>query len=182
MLVLCKFLFVSETYLGAHLGAKARETNPQYETEKEVGKLRRRVKRRTISSDEEDEDDPPRKSLPSPPKINLNDNKKFKAVIGGKSPVKVTVSSSGKGLSKMPVRKDRGSKVSDIDDLKALLNARKEKAKTSQLKTSSLGKVSNVFDHVILLSHASDMELNLTKYLLASLFFIYINCHRISDS
>ena len=51
-------MFLSDSYLNAHLGAKARLNDSSYETEKElgIGRRRRRIAKRLLSDDEEEED------------------------------------------------------------------------------------------------------------------------------
>jgi len=146
--------FVSATYLGAHLGAKSRESNPNYETEKDLGRGHRRIKKRTISSDEEESESPSQPvhsaSLPSPPKVKAaGGSKMFKPVM---TSLKVVGPSTSGNRQKMPVRRDKGSKGSSLLDITAIIQARKDAAKekkSSTVETPPSRKVRRVEEKLV---------------------------------
>lgn len=141
-------LSVSGTYLDAHLGRKGRIRDPAYETEKEfgVGRRKRGGRHRLISDEEDDENEDKGKKpnqkpkLPSAPIMSISPSNKqnigFSVKKSIKSPVKVVASKSkarevNNNFTLKLARKDKGTKVESLAQLKKLVQRKGNPVATS---------------------------------------------------
>ncbi|KAK3933144.1 putative G-protein coupled receptor 101 [Frankliniella fusca] len=148
----CEIMKSYGAYLDAHLGAKNRTKDKNYETEKELGIGRRKKtqSKRLVPLEEAASDRKVPKivhsekkssapasaplKLPSPPKISTacGSSKTFKVGVKPLTIVSESKLSSSRPKSNQKtvqiLRKNKGSKVSDLQDLKKLIDAKKLEA------------------------------------------------------
>ncbi|KAK3915796.1 Caprin-2, partial [Frankliniella fusca] len=144
----CEIIKTYGAYLDAHLGAKRRTTDKNYETEKELGpgKRKRIPNKRLIPLDNETENKngpkirhadvkSPAVVLPAPPAISVpsESSKTFQVgnkpvtILSGSTPSSSKQTSVPRSLN--IVRKNKkGSKVSDLEGLRSLIDLKKSEA------------------------------------------------------